>query len=509
MGATLTKLVFRPPKPTPIKGDRFFYIDVPEKNPFTCVPDMGCSMVPHELKGGCASDIHAENGPHRIPAFFLLRRGAKLTLLYSHGNAEDLGMMYRRMKDLARVLCVNIMAYDYSGYGLSQPECKPSEDKCYRNIEAAFDYLVKVMKIPPSRIVLYGRSLGSGPSCYLAKKTAENGESVAGIILHSPFLSIYRIVLDVKSSFVGDMFQSYTRAKSIKCPVFIIHGENDQVVPFWHSVELLKRFQPQYRAQPFFVKGMGHNNIEVKKRTEYIEKVTDFFDRCVLTGAVPEEDRYMPDVNWNSKKSLINRTWVKHGREIVQYAMRPTNEKTTTSQNTEARQEASLLNSTQLTRRYKSHNQNARNQNQAQDDIEHKEGTIGISIEMIRSRTNEILSKLITNDNHRESNDTDDTDGAGSTKFIETMESWDTEGSDIKNCSFDSKIVLRVENERAGTFSDSKSMSFKENLRLRVQTHDLHSAGKSIQIPLDNVTNQAEGAQYSDRSNRRLRDKYS
>jgi len=58
---------------------------------------------------------------YKIPAFFIRRRNATQTILFSHGNAEDLGMMYPRMKDLALVLGVNVLAYEYTGYGLSIP----------------------------------------------------------------------------------------------------------------------------------------------------------------------------------------------------------------------------------------------------------------------------------------------------------------------------------------------------------------------------------------------------
>lgn len=92
----------------------------------------------------------------------------------------------------------------------------PSEEMCYRNVEAAYNYLRNQRKIPSSHIVLYGRSLGSGPSCHLAKLTADKGESVAGLILHSPFLSIYRIVMDVGFNLVGDMFRNKDRARDIR-----------------------------------------------------------------------------------------------------------------------------------------------------------------------------------------------------------------------------------------------------------------------------------------------------
>ena len=72
------------------------------------------------LGGGTGGRRSGRDEKYRIPAFFVRRRGAQHTVLFSHGNAEDLGMMYKRMKDLALALCVNILAYDYTGYGLSQ-----------------------------------------------------------------------------------------------------------------------------------------------------------------------------------------------------------------------------------------------------------------------------------------------------------------------------------------------------------------------------------------------------
>ena len=270
MGETISTLVFRPPPPTPIKPDKFFYIRIPKEDEhaidYQCTNT--CGGMPPEidifdnfdtnnnhnsrnyngmshqdrrdmstlssLKGVASSTMCAGGGilnqsysnlnnnqaaniDYYIPAFFLRRKGAKVTILFSHGNAEDLGMMYRRMKEMAMLLCANVLAYDYTGYGLSKPRNHPpTEAMCYRNIEAAYNHLTQTMKIPPNEIILYGRSLGSGPSCYLAKKTADDGASVAGLILHSPFLSIYRIVLDCRVNLVGDMFINRSRAKDVR-----------------------------------------------------------------------------------------------------------------------------------------------------------------------------------------------------------------------------------------------------------------------------------------------------
>ena len=170
MGDAISSLLFQPPPPTYLHPSRHFWLNT--------------------SKGS------------RIPAFFIERPNAQVTILFSHGNAEDLGMIYDWFNDLARVLRVNIMAYDYTGYGKSNGS--PCEESCYADIEAAYQYLQEVRRVQPEQIVLYGRSLGSGPSCYLASKTAKEGQSVGGVILQSPLLSAYRVAFDFRFTMVGD-----------------------------------------------------------------------------------------------------------------------------------------------------------------------------------------------------------------------------------------------------------------------------------------------------------------
>ena len=176
------------------------------------------------------------------------------------------------------------MAYDYTGYGKSNGT--PSEINCYADIEAAFSYLTQVRHIPHESIVLYGRSLGSGPSCYLAQKTAREGRSIGGVILQSPLLSAYRVAFDFRFTMVGDRFPNIDYAPHIQCPVFIIHGTQDEVVPFWHGQELFLALNQKWRARPFWVQGAGHNNIEALLRSTgtFVHKLAEFLEVHVTSS---------------------------------------------------------------------------------------------------------------------------------------------------------------------------------------------------------------------------------
>jgi abhydrolase domain-containing protein 17 len=66
----------------------------------------------------------------------------------------------------------------------------------------------------------------------------------------------------------------------IECPVFVIHGTRDEVVPFWHGQELFLATQTKWRAKPFWVDGAGHNNIEALLREDgsFFDRLSDFID---------------------------------------------------------------------------------------------------------------------------------------------------------------------------------------------------------------------------------------
>ena len=173
----------------------------------------------------------------------------------------------------------------------------PSEDNCYADIDVAYKFLRFDLNVPAQHIVLYGRSLGSGPSCYLAAGTAQStdpklGGPVGGVILHAPFLSVYRIVLDTGCTIYGDKFPNIDHAPMIESPLCLVHGTADQIVPFNHSERLYEALQPKARARPLYIEGMGHNNVHSVVRPMFVSRLNEFLDEKVwpkVEGGKPSE----------------------------------------------------------------------------------------------------------------------------------------------------------------------------------------------------------------------------
>ena len=122
------------------------------------------------------------------------------TILFTHGNAVDLGQMSSFFVGLGSRINCNIFALDYSGYGVSSG--RPSEKNVYADTEAAWNELRKRYHLQPSQIILYGQSIGTVAAIDLATRY-----EVAGVILHSPLMSGMRVAFpDTQRTWCFDPF---------------------------------------------------------------------------------------------------------------------------------------------------------------------------------------------------------------------------------------------------------------------------------------------------------------
>lgn len=163
----------------------------------------------------------------RLVAWYGKARPGQPTILYFHGNGGSLALRADTMaRHLERGRGMLMMAYrGYSGSSGS-----PSEAANVADAKLAYDWLVG-NGVKPDDIILYGESLGSGVAIQVARE-----KKVAGLALDSPYTSILELAsaaypwLPV-GLLLRDRYESVTSIGDVHVPVFVLHGEADDIVP--------------------------------------------------------------------------------------------------------------------------------------------------------------------------------------------------------------------------------------------------------------------------------------
>lgn len=200
-----------------------------------------------------------------ISALYFSNADAEFTILHSHGNAEDIGQLRPFLESLcSKGFCV--LAYDYRGYGTS--DGRPSEKGVYQDIEAAYEYLVNRQDTKPNRIVVMGRSVGGAAAVHLASR-----KKIAGLIIESSFITAFRVMTRIPV-LAFDKFRNIDKIKEVRCPVLVIHGKHDRIIPFRHGKRLFEEAnEPKLHL---WVDSAGHNDLVRVAGSHYWDIISQF-----------------------------------------------------------------------------------------------------------------------------------------------------------------------------------------------------------------------------------------
>jgi pimeloyl-ACP methyl ester carboxylesterase len=194
------------------------------------------------------------------------------TMVLFHGNGE-------RMEwgaDLAERLWARgfgVVLAEYRGYGRSAADgVVPSQEGLYRDAEAVLDAL-GAEGTPPSRIVVWGTSLGTG----VAAEMARRGRASA-LILASPYTSIralgaHHVPILPMSLVIPDRFDTLRSAPTIRVPTLVIHGDADEIIPYAMG-QAVARAIPGARLVT--VAGGHHNDLFAVAGERLLDEVTAF-----------------------------------------------------------------------------------------------------------------------------------------------------------------------------------------------------------------------------------------
>lgn len=222
-----------------------------------------------------------------IPCMWLPAPRAAGVILFCHGNAEDLGMCFPFVKHMRDQFKMNVLAVEYPGYGLLHG-LAVSEAALKEVALTAFRFILDELKVAYEQIILFGRSVGSGPSVYLASRFP-----VGGLILVAAFSSVREAAKSLVGGLIAgvlvERFPNLSLIGNVSCPTLFIHGEKDSLVPPSHSVALFK----QCRARKLLITppGMEHNTNLFTDASFLAVPAINFFG---LPGYQQEQPPQMP-----------------------------------------------------------------------------------------------------------------------------------------------------------------------------------------------------------------------
>ncbi|MDH3348266.1 MAG: alpha/beta hydrolase [Desulfobulbaceae bacterium] len=206
----------------------------------------------------------------KIQSYFIPNSSSDKVLIYFHGNA---GNICHRLPDLLQLSSfgVNVLGVGYRGYGKSQGV--PSEEGIYIDGMSSLKYVTNQLGFSLNNVIIMGRSIGST----VAINTAQH-LNIKGLILVSPLTSgrdhAKVTGLGAVSFLAGNAFDNISKIKKVLCPVLIIHGTLDQVIPF----EMGKKLYEIANKDKKFVEleGAGHNYLSTKYKQSYWLPIYEF-----------------------------------------------------------------------------------------------------------------------------------------------------------------------------------------------------------------------------------------
>lgn len=206
----------------------------------------------------------------KIRTYFIANQSSKELIIFFHGNAGNLG---HRLPDLMQMSRsgINVLGVEYRGYGKS--EGRASERGIYLDGQAAFDFATQRLGFLPKDIILFGRSIGST----VALNIAQNRE-LRGLILATPLTSAAEHAkvsgLRAISFLAGKAFNNIEKIDKVKCPLLIIHGTKDIVIPFSMGKQLFERAKT--KKQFIEIEGANHNDLTSDFEQYYWPPILEF-----------------------------------------------------------------------------------------------------------------------------------------------------------------------------------------------------------------------------------------
>ena len=218
--------------------------------------------------------IPGDAQPRTLPC---ARGPRRPTVIFAHGNAE---LIDNNAKEFARYreMGINVLVVEFRGYGRSAGS--PSQAAIVADFAAARKLIEARPDVDPQRFIYHGRSIGGGVVCALAEE-----HEPAAMILESPFLSVKRMAnrRGFPSFLVLDPFDNEAVVPKLACPVLIMHGRRDSIIPFSDG----QRLSQLAKRGTFVAYDCDHNDLP-PDRIDYWRRIVSVLQESRAFSPLPE-----------------------------------------------------------------------------------------------------------------------------------------------------------------------------------------------------------------------------
>ena len=206
----------------------------------------------------------------KLSGWFIPCDSPRGVILFCHGNAGNISHRLDSIQIFHR-LGLGVFIFDYRGYG--QSEGKPSESGTYRDVEAAWQYLVEERQVIPDKIIVFGRSLGGAIAAWQARS-----HKPGALILESTFTSVPNLAAELYPYLPVKLLSRFkydteVYLEGVHCPVLIVYSPDDEMMPYRHGQRL---FEVAKEPKEFLEISGSHNEGFINSGKRYEEGLNTF-----------------------------------------------------------------------------------------------------------------------------------------------------------------------------------------------------------------------------------------
>ena len=216
-----------------------------------------------------------------IPCFFsnIIQIGFRPNfLILFHGNAEDIFLVSNFANAIELYIKMNVVVVEYPGYSIyktSKSNEGNIEEIILNDSLIVYDKIKEVFGINDENIFILGRSIGSAPASYLASK-----RNPGGLFLISAFTSIKDVInnhsFNLGGIFIKSSFETKKYINNVNCPILLIHGVKDTLIPSEQSKYLYNQIKGEIK-ECLLREDMTHNKYKLYE--DIIIPISSFLEK--------------------------------------------------------------------------------------------------------------------------------------------------------------------------------------------------------------------------------------